>query len=256
MSINFFGLLGPSGPMPLAITEFVHDRLHNQKDPTLASFLDIFNHRMTCLFYHAWACNQQAVSHDRDQEDRFTFYLGSLFGIGDRSLHNRDALPDVAKLYYTGHLACQKHNAEGLLEILEDYFGIPVHINQFVGQWISLPEEYRCRLGTRPCNAQLGSTLILGNHFWECQQTFRIIFGPMDFSQYLHFLPGSDSVKRLISWIRNYLGDEFRWELQLILKAAEVPGVVLDGTTQLGWSAWLGARKFESDVEGFVLRSM
>ncbi|MHC4538275.1 MAG: type VI secretion system baseplate subunit TssG [Planctomycetota bacterium] len=256
MSVNFFGLLGPSGPMPLAITEFVYDRLHNHKDQTLASFLDIFNHRMTCLFYRAWACNQQVVSHDRKDEDRFALYMGSLFGIGDGSLHNRDALPDVAKLHYSGHLACQRKNAEGLLEILEGYFGIPVSIHQFVGRWIDLPEEYRCRLGTYPSNAQLGSTLILGSHFWECQQTFRITFGPMDFSQYRHFLPGSDSIQRLIAWIRNYVGDEFRWELQLILKALEVPGVLLGGTAQLGWSAWLGAKRFEDNADGLVLRSL
>jgi len=256
MVVNFFGLLGPGGPMPLAITEYVYDRLHNHKDKTLASFLDIFNHRMICLFYRAWAHSQQTVSHDRKGEDRFAAYLGSLFGIGDDSLGNRDALPDVAKLHYSGRLVCQTKNAEGLQAILEDYFGIPAEIRQFVGRWIDLPEEYRCRLGTGPSNAQLGSTLILGNRFWECQQTFRIKFGPMDFSQYRHFLPGSDSVQRLISWIRNYVGDEFRWELQLILKAFDVPGIRLGKTGQLGWSSWLGTTKFEKDADGLVLRSL
>ena len=256
MSVNCFGLLGPSGPMPLAITEYVHDRLNNYKDRTLASFLDIFNHRMTCLFYRAWACNQQAVSHDRKDEDRFAVYIGSMLGIGDDSLRNRDPLPDVAKLHYGGRLSCQTKNAEGLREILDDYFGIPVDIHQFVGRWVVLPEEYRCRLGTCPLNAQLGSTLILGSRFWECQQTFRITFGPMGLSKYRRFLPGSESVRRLISWIRNYVGDEFRWELQLILKGVEIPGVRLGRTGQLGWSTWLGAKKFEEDADGLVLRSL
>jgi type VI secretion system protein ImpH len=76
----------------------------------------------------------------------------------------------------------------------------------------------------------------------------------MDVSQYMQFLPGSDSVRRLISWIRSYVGDEFRWELQLILRAAEVPGACLGRTGQLGWSAWLGAKKFEEDINGLVLR--
>ena len=256
MVVNFFGLLGPGGPMPLAITEYIYDRLHNHKDQTLASFLDIFNHRMTCLFYRAWASNQQAVSHDRNDEDRFAVYIGSLFGIGEDSLHNRDALPDVAKLHYSGRLVCQTKNAEGLQEILEDYFGIPVDIQQFVGRWIDLPQEYRCRLGASPANTQLGSTVIVGSRFWESQQTFRIKFGPMDFSQYRHFLPGCDSVRRLVSWIRNYVGDEFRWELQSILRAVEVPGMRLGRTGQLGWSTWLGATKFEKDADGLVLRSL
>ncbi|MHC4143314.1 MAG: type VI secretion system baseplate subunit TssG [Planctomycetota bacterium] len=254
MTVNFLGLLGTGGPMPLAITEYVYDRLHNHKDQTLASFLDVFNHRMICLFYRAWACNQQTVSHDRKHEDRFAVYIGSLFGMGVDSLCDRDALPDVAKLHYSGRIVSQTKNAEGLREILADYFEIPVGIQQFVGRWINLPEEYRCRLGKSPSNAQLGSTLILGNSLWECQQTFKIKFGPMDFSEYLNFLPGSDSVLRLISWVRNYVGDEFRWELQLILRAGEVPGICLSRTGQLGWSTWLGAKKFEEDTDGLVLR--
>jgi type VI secretion system protein ImpH len=254
MTVSFLGLLGTGGPMPLTITEYIYDRLHNRKDPTLASFLDVFNHRMICLFYRAWACNQQAVSYDRAHEDRFAAYIGSMFGMGVDSLCNRDALSDVAKLHYGGRLACQTKNAEGLREILEGYFGIPVSIQQFVGQWTNLPGEYWCRLGVSLSNAQLGSTSILGGSFWECQQTFRIKFGPMDVTQYLQFIPGSDSVLRLISWVRSYVGDEFRWELQLILRAGEVPGICLGKTGQLGWSTWLGAKEFEEDANGLVLR--
>jgi type VI secretion system protein ImpH len=255
MTVSFLGLLGTGGPMPLTITEYVHDRLHNRKDQTLARFLDVFNHRMICLFYRAWACNQQTVSYDRRDEDRFAAYIGSLFGMGVDSLCGRDALPDVAKLHYGGRLACQTKNAEGLREILKDYFGIPVSIEQFVGRWTDLPGEYQCRLGVPLSNARLGSTSILGGRFWECQQTFRIRFGPMDVSRYLEFLPGSDSVERLVSWIRSYVGDEFRWELQLILRAAEVPGVCLGKTGRLGWSTWLGDKTFEEDIDGLVLRS-
>jgi type VI secretion system protein ImpH len=256
MAVNFFGLLGPGGAMPLAITEYIYDRLHNHKDQTLARFLDIFNHRLICLFYRAWACNQQTVSYDRKDEDRFAVYIGSLFGIGEDSFQSRDALPDVVKLHYSGRLASPAKNAEGLKEIVEDYFGIPVDIQQFVGQWIDLPDEYCCRLGTSPENTQLGSTLIVGRRFWECQQTFRITLGPMDLSQYRHFLPGSDSIVRLVSWVRNYAGDEFRWELQLILRAVEIPGICLGGAGQLGWSTWLGAKKFQKDADGLVLRSL
>jgi type VI secretion system protein ImpH len=256
MTVNFFGLLGQGGPMPLAITEYIYNRLQNHKDKTLTAFLDIFHHRSISLFYRAWACNQQCVSYDRKDEDRFAVYIGSLFGIGDDSFRNRDALPDVAKLHYSGRLICQTRNVEGLREILKDYFEVTVAIQQFVGQWINLPQNYLCQLDSSCENTKLGYTTIVGSRFWECQQKFRIMLGPMDLSRYQAFLPGSDSIRRLIAWIKNYVGDEFLWEIQLILKASMIPRLCLGRMGQLGWSSWLGSRKFQKDADNLVLRSL
>jgi type VI secretion system protein ImpH len=255
MVVNFFGLLGTNGPLPLPITEYIYDRLHNHKDKTLATFLDIFHHRMISLFYRAWACNQQSVSHDRSEEDRFATYIGSLFGIGEDSFLNRDAVPDVVKLHYSGRLVCQTRNAEGLREILQDYFGIAVCIEQFVGQWIDIPQEHHCRLGESVENAKLGSTLVIGSRFWECQQKFRIKFGPMLFSEYQRMLPGGDSIRRLISWVKNYVGDELSWEIQLVLSATEVPATCLGKMGKLGWSTWLKSKKFKKDTDDLVLQT-
>src|SRR5688572_11742893 len=49
IGVRFFGLLGPHGPMPLHLTEFVRERLHQRADPTASRFLDVFHHRMTSL---------------------------------------------------------------------------------------------------------------------------------------------------------------------------------------------------------------
>jgi type VI secretion system protein ImpH len=255
MLVNFFGLLGSNGPMPLVITEYIYDRLRTHKDGTLAAFLDIFNHRMTSLFYRAWACNQQCVSHDRKEKDAFAVYIGSMFGIGTDSFRNRDAVPDVAKLYYSGRLFCQTKNVEGLREILQDYFGIKVDIAQFIGQWIELPPAHRCRLGETAESGKLGFTLVVGARFWECQQKFRIKFGPMGFSDYQRMLPKGESISRLVAWVKNYVGDELSWELQLVLVAREVPRISLGKIGQLGWSTWLGSKQFEKDRDDLVLRN-
>ena len=167
MLVSFFGLSGTNGPMPAHITEYVRSRLRNHGDNTLANFLDIFNHRMISLFYRAWSCNQQNLSFDReDDEDRFAVYIGSLFGIGEESFRNRDSLDDVAKLHYSGHLVCQNRTCDGLRATLEDYFGVPVEIEEFVGQWIDIPEDCQCKMGDSAETGSLGESVIVGSRFW------------------------------------------------------------------------------------------
>lgn len=53
--LNFFGLMGANGPLPIHLTEYVRDRQRNRNDPTPAAFFDVFHHRMISLFYRAWA---------------------------------------------------------------------------------------------------------------------------------------------------------------------------------------------------------
>jgi type VI secretion system protein ImpH len=255
LMVNFMGLLGPQGPMPLHITDYVHDRELNHDDHTLARFFDIFNHRMISLFYRSWACNRQTISYDRPHDDCFSTYIGSLIGIGDDSLRNRDALPDMAKLHYSGHLACQTRHAEGLRTILEEYFGIKTTIREFVGQWIMLPDVYKCRLGESPDNATVGVNAVIGSKVWDCQSKFRIVMGPANLKDYQRMLPGSNGFAQLKAWVHNYVGDELNWDLQLILKADEVPVIRLGETGCLGWTAWLNSRSFEEDVGDFIVEA-
>jgi type VI secretion system protein ImpH len=207
------------------------------------------------LFYRAWACNRQTISHDRPYDDRFSAYIGSLIGIGTDSLRNRDAVPDMAKLYYSSQLVCQTRHAEGLRGILEDYFGVKTVIEEFVGQWVDLPEAYRCRLGQSAENATVGVNAVVGSRIWDCQQKFRIVMGPMALSDYERMLPGSGSFERFKAWVRNYAGDGLSWELRLILKAAEIPELRLGEAGRLGCTTWLKSRPFEKDVEDLVLES-
>jgi type VI secretion system protein ImpH len=251
--VNFLGLLGPGGPMPLSITEYVYNRVYNLGDRTLAAFLDIFNHRMISLFYRAWARGQQTVSHDRPDDDWFADYIGSFLGIGSKPFQRRDVLPDCLKLYYAGRLSCPTKNAEGLQAILEDHLGLPATIEEFAGQWVTLARHDRCQLGGSAPEVRLGETLILGARFWECQQKFRIRLGPMTYQDYMALIPGGASLSRVAAWVRFYLGDELGWEVQLVLHAQEVRPVCLGQQGRLGWSCWLHTECPPKDPDDLVL---
>ena len=259
MFVHFMGLFGPNGPIPMHLTEYARERMLQQKDPTFARFMDVFHHRIISLFYRAWASSQKALDLDRPEqaahiaEQLFALYIGSFFGIGMDSLRDRDAVPDWAKLYYAGRLACQTRNAEGLEAIVKDFFGVPTEVETFIGQWLNMPADSLCRLGESPDTGSLGLTTIVGSHFWECQLKFRIRMGPMSLADYERMLPCGDAFPRLRCWVLNYCGQELFWEAQLVLKAEEVPETHLGSFGRLGWTTWLKTEPFRHDADDLVL---
>lgn len=240
--VNFFGLCGANGPMPLHITEYVRDRLRNAADPTMARFFDVFHHRLISLLYRAWADAQPAVSLDRPAEDRFADYVGSLTGRGTPAVQQRDSVSGMASLHYAGLLANKSRNAEGLAAILGDYFKLPVRVQQFVGHWTRMPEDSGCILRSGPQAQVLGQSTALGTRMWNCQHKFRIVIGPLDLAQVRAMLPGGASARRLVDWVRNYAGLAFEWDLKLVVKKEALPRLVLGRDARLGWSSWLSSK--------------
>jgi type VI secretion system protein ImpH len=269
MLVRFFGLFGPNGPLPSHITEYAHERQLQAHDNTFVEFCNVFHHRLLSLFYRAWAVNQKSVDFDRAGQiteqssraenwtgPRFPLYIGSLFGLGMPSVRDRDEISDLAKLFYSGRLTCQTRNAEGLGAIVQDYFGMPTQIQTFMGHWLELPPANSCKLGDSPASGSLGVTAIVGSRFWDCQLKFRIRLGPMSFSEFQRLLPIGKSFRQLKCWVMNYVAEEFFWDVQLVLKAAEVPEISLGQAGLLGWTSWLKSVPFTRDADDVVLNPM
>jgi type VI secretion system protein ImpH len=251
--VHFFGLFGPDGPLPLHLTEYARDRRRNFRDPTFQRFADVFHHRLLSLFYRAWANSRPTVSYDRPEQDRFGLYVGALMGLGTEFVRHRDAMPDLTKLHFAGHLSGQTRHAEGLAAILSAFFHMPVRIDSFIGAWLVLEARDRTRLGESPRTAGLGTTAVLGGRVWSRQHKFRLVFGPLSLPEYLRLLPGGSSFHRLIPVVRNYVGDVLVWDVNLILKAAEVPKLQLGRQGRLGWTTWLVPRRKPADAADLFL---
>jgi type VI secretion system protein ImpH len=253
LSVRFLGLFGPNGPLPLHLTEYARERLRHHNDRTFARFADVFHHRLLSLFYRAWADSRPTVARDRPESDRFSVYIGSLFGIGMPAFRARDAIPDEAKLYFAGHFASQARHPDGLREIITDFFRIEADILEFVGEWMAIAAEDQTRLGLALRTGTLGESTVVGARVWGCQHKFRVVLGPLSLDSYLAFLPGGRSLEELLALVRHYVGDELVWDVNLILRQNEVPALKLDGGGRLGWTTWLGEREGRGDADDLRL---
>lgn len=254
MFINFMGMIGINGILPIHYTELAMSRAR-YGDHTFAAFMDIFTHRAVSLFFKAWEKYRFPVQYERGN-DSFTQNLFAFAGLATSGLRGRMDLDDESLLPYTGLIAQKPHSSSSLSQILSDYFGIEVFIKQFFGQWLDLEEESITRVGK--ANYTLGVNTIVGTRVWDYQSNFRIVLGPLKFTQFQAFLPNGSAYKPLLSIAKFMIGHEQDYDVQLKLKAKEVPGCILTTRAKrrpmLGWTSWLKTKPFAQDDEQVVLK--
>ena len=260
LSVRFFGLFGPHGPMPLHFTEHVRERVHQHGDTAAAHFLDLFHHRMLSLFYRAWAQAQPVVQADRPQDDRFIAWLGAVAGLPATA----DALPPQALAFQAGLLSSRSRHPEGMVKVLRQYFDVPVGLRTNVGEWLAISPEDRSRLGhagNRPERsrfpaAQLGRAANAGSRVWDRQYRFRLRLGPLSLVQYEAFLPTGVAWPPLQAWVGLLASAELRWELELALRADQRPAPRLGRQVRLGVTCWLQPRSAAPPTAGREPRAL
>ncbi len=254
VTVNFMGLIGPSAELPIPYTELLLERA-SHKDHTLRDFLDLFNHRMISLFHRAWEKYRFHVYYEQGDEDTFSQYLCDLIGIGTPGLQRRLAVNDKVLCFYAGLIGQRPRSASALAGILRDYYEVPVETQPYSGRWVRLGAENETRLCVQ--NTELGVNMICGARIWDRQSKFRLRLGPLHLKQFRSFLPCGDAWVSLNQLVRLFAGQEYDFDVQLVLKAGEVPACELrtdvsDGP-RLGWSSWLKTREFTRDAEEPIL---
>jgi type VI secretion system protein ImpH len=258
MHVNFMGLTGPHGTLPLLYSALIRERLR-ARDSALREFLDIFNHRMIAFFYRAWEKHHCTVPYERKEADPISPHLMDLLGLGTSHLAGRQDVPDEALLYRCGILAGHCRSAEGLRALLSDYFKVPVEIEQFIGRWYPIDENTQCRFTDLGSDSErLGFGTVVGDEIWDQQSGIRIRLGPLTLQQYLEFLPGGPAHRPLRALARFFAGKELDIEVQLILKKEETPACELgsEGSTapRLGWLTWAKTAPPAQDPDESILQ--
>lgn len=245
--VNFLGLAGCLGPLPIAETERIIERIW-RKDTSLRDFLDIFNHRLVSLMYRTRRTFHIGLDHRSPEHGSAAPCLYSLVGLGTDHLKGRLHLQDRALLYYAGLLSREVRSLGGLEGILSHYFQIQVRGHQFLGQWLHLDEDQWTAIGRNGRNNKLGgSSTVLGRRSWDQEGRFELELGPLTLRRFLAFLPIENSLASLVDLTRFYVGPTLTFDFTLILNSDEIPESRLAAKRgpRLGWTSWLKTREWE-----------
>ncbi len=258
MKVNFMGLTGPEGVLPLTYTVFLADRARTG-DSSPTDFFDAFNHRIISLFFQAWQKYRFWIAYERGERDQFSHHVLDLIGLGTAGLQDRQAVPDDSLLYYSGLLAQHPRSAVALEQILSDYFEVPVEVEQFAGGWYRLDRSDQCSFeGRNSYSEQLGVGAVVGDEIWDQTARVRIRIGPLSLDQYMEFLPTGSAFEPLRVLTRFFSNDEFDFEVQLVLHRHEVPrcelGAEAEAGPRLGWTTWGRTKEMTRDVADTILQ--
>ncbi|MCC2972907.1 type VI secretion system baseplate subunit TssG [Massilia sp. IC2-476] len=244
----FMGLLGGQGVLPLHYTERIAEHQYQEKGDAEAegarAFLDSFSNRSLALFYQAWRKYRLALQYQLDGQDAFLPLLLSLAGLGDGALRRRlsgsdeGAVLDESIAYFAASVRQRPASSVQLARVLSEYFGQHIVAEQFVGRWYDVPPAQQTTLGSD--NAVLGVGTIAGARVWQRDLRLRLVVGPLDRDGFNGFLPGGLAARALRSMLAMFTGLSLEYEVELVLLAADVRNVRLEGEEgRLGWDAYL-----------------
>ena len=227
--VNFFGLLGPGGPLPLEVTDYVYHRSLNNADPVIRRFLDIINHRFLTLYYRSFSMFEAAVAYDRN-DDRL---LDAFRRLNRLTIRSGSALPAGTELARTGILIQGSRNRQGLENILKAHFGNRIRVREFVEKFHLMPKDVRMKLGN-PDTSVLGLNAQIGTHYRTRTRDLCIELGPVTYRESLMYMPGSSNFRGMHELIAMFLKRNLSVSLELHIDGGTIPRLVLNGSGALG----------------------
>ncbi len=236
----FLGLYGSTSPLPAYFVERIALAVYQGGPQPVRELLDVIHHRLFALVYRAWSKYRHSVGYARRGKDKFTrrmFCAVGVDGFGDPKLE----LDPFYFLRFAPLLASKSRSARGLQVALDELLGgIDVKIEQFVGCWTLIEKPLRNKLGVS--NHQLGESLVVGRYVFDGSGRYTIQLGPLQYDDYLSFLPGGHRRPFLQAVVNTFTPGihDVMLELHVDLEAAPKLQLGSPRSSTLSRTAWLG----------------
>mgnify|MGYP003365648072 CR=1 FL=1 len=243
VTIGFGGLTGHDGVLPRPYSALA-DEQHRGRSPALAAFLDMLAQRPRTQFAEAgvkYTTRGVALpARHADAGRPIAQTLFALMGLDETHAVRRAGIDERHLLYFSGLIATRPRSAERLRTLLEEWVNAPVRIEQFAGQWVTVPVDQQSSLPGAGGGqfTQLGVDMVIGTCIWEMNVRIEIVIGPLTLADFRAFLPAGPHHDMLTRLIRLFVDDEVECTVRLGLRREDVP-TAQAGSARLGADGWL-----------------
>lgn len=233
----FLGMLGSTGALPLHYSQRVASHERETGDGAARAFLDLLSHRTQGMFYQAWAKHRPECMAAGGSDG----FLGMLTALSGAHLGRLRMVARETLAFYAAQVRSRTASAATMSGIYSEYFGMPVQVQQLVGEWQSLPAQHQAQLGV--ANVSLDGGVLLGARLYGCDARVRVRITTSGRSAFERFLPGGDGAATLHALLQLHVGAAMCYEIRPVLSAADVRGFAL-ATSELAGGARLGVNAY------------
>lgn len=238
LTVNFLGIAGIQGPLPMPYTEMILDRLRH-KDTSWRDFLDIFNHRLVSM----WHRIQKKFVLGLDQISPEATAAGKTFldllGLSSPYLRHKLKIADRSLLAFTPLFWQRSKSTAGLHQLLENFFNTKIHIEEFQGKWQHAIVDDWTLLGTTGQYNTLGITAVLGKRSWDQTAGVKIFLKQLRWNEYLTHLPGQHGHAAIAGLSQFYAGVEKTFSFYASINPYDIPPSHLKRGLKLGQTSWI-----------------
>ncbi len=238
--LNFLGLYGINAPLPRCYHEQIvfQEKILGEGNIPLQNFLDIFNNRFFWLYYQSWKKYRFYLNLNGDPDNKISERINSFIGRSTFTKKKSSAISDFTLLKFAGVFSQRVRSKEGLKILLTHMFpDFPIKIKEFIPHWVELVDVPA--LGGN--DFSLGKNSFVGSSTVDYMSRICIEIGPVSFEDYLNFLPGTFSAKKLNELLKLYLNDGLEYDINFKIQADTIAEISWnDDRLKLGTTFWLG----------------